>query len=357
MSRPSLPLTTSLFARLRAGAAVALALTSLLAPACSRESLLYTLSPGVINDPSNKRLRFDILTYGLQTFCQEASGRGTPLRMGDAAPAIGRFYTTGCQAQVDEDRQLLRLTFSGQGWAHQQLTGRLAFNASASIEYAPDFVLQDGRMYVYFRPRKIENVVFTTGMVESMLARAGMDMTGIKPDAIGRQIFESQLQRGFTVLRMSSSGEMDFELGYVPRGTLPTRPFNPSSDGRITVANDRAELQPQQQDFPTTIDVKDDDRAAFLTLQLEGSAAIDVLLLPRDQGDAMRTAFSTAPGPARPAGMPLWQGRVVRGQGLTEKIPLPRGAYTLVFDHSPFGTVAPDGVAARVGYLVQLGDR
>jgi hypothetical protein len=57
------------------------------AACASRESLgtrsMSILGAGVVNDPANKSLRFDLLKFGLESFCGEMQRLGTPLRMGD----------------------------------------------------------------------------------------------------------------------------------------------------------------------------------------------------------------------------------------------------------------------------------
>jgi hypothetical protein len=81
-------------------AATLLALAPLLLaglPACpSKETVgansMSVLGPGVVNDPGNKSLRFDILKFGLERFCQEMMRRSVPLKLGDDQPVLGRFY-------------------------------------------------------------------------------------------------------------------------------------------------------------------------------------------------------------------------------------------------------------------------
>src|SRR4051794_40922901 len=73
----------------------------------SREQLgmgaLSVLSEGVINDPANKSLRFDILKFGLDRFCFEMTRRGAPLKLSDEEPVLGRFFAETCSSRVVED--------------------------------------------------------------------------------------------------------------------------------------------------------------------------------------------------------------------------------------------------------------
>ena len=68
---------------------VVLALLTLAVPTgCARREALGVramnlLGPGVINDPKNRSLRFDLLKFGLDQFCQEMKVRGAPLKVRD----------------------------------------------------------------------------------------------------------------------------------------------------------------------------------------------------------------------------------------------------------------------------------
>src|SRR6478752_367397 len=66
-------------------------------------SAVRVLGAGVMNDPSNKSLRFDILKFGLDTFCSEMLKGGAPLKFGDDEPVVGRFFAESCDSQVLDD--------------------------------------------------------------------------------------------------------------------------------------------------------------------------------------------------------------------------------------------------------------
>ena len=84
--------------------------------------------------------------------------------------------------------------------------------------------------------------------------------------------------------------------------------------------------------------------------------------MPKAQGDALLQTYTSVSGPAVPPTAPF--AAVVRaGQTLQQYVPLPRGTYTLLLDHSAaLGQVAPplvglDDRAARLDYLIQVGSR
>src|SRR4051812_24586773 len=143
--------------------AAALAALSLGVLGCaSRDSLgvgaISVLGAGVVNDPSNKTLRFDILKFGLDSFCAEMLKGGAPLKFGDDEPVVGRFFADSCQSQVldDDTHKSFVVQYTGRGYAWTNVTHRIAFSSRGVVEYQTDFQLHGGAMYVYFRPRVID---------------------------------------------------------------------------------------------------------------------------------------------------------------------------------------------------------
>lgn len=321
------------------------------------------LSEGVINDPSNKSLRFDLLKFGLEQFCQEMQRRGLALKMRDGDPNIGRFSATSCQSQIldEPSRQTILIRYSGKGFAWTNLTQRIGFESQGLIEYAPDFRVHGDAMYIYFRPRNVEAATFRTTLVESEVARTGITLTGMRPDDIGKQILDAQLKRGFTVVRYSAKGETEVGMGLVPLGQHPFRPYQVQQSARVTLDNDRTEVHAGQQDFIGGIVVSEDEQALFITATVEGAQAVDLLLLPQPYAQTLLNTYTTSQGPTAPTSAP-YAAVVQAGQTLQQYIPLPKGTYTLMLDHSAaVGSVAPplvalDDRAARLDYLIQVGN-
>ena len=137
---------------LRRGAAGVLLLPLLFGGCGNQESLgisaLSVVSAGVVNDPANKSLRFDLLKFGLERFCAEMQRRGAPLKLSDNEPVVGRFFADSCQSRVldQEKRQSVIESYSGKGYGWTNLTGRLGFTSSGSVEYAADFQQQADAM-------------------------------------------------------------------------------------------------------------------------------------------------------------------------------------------------------------------
>ena len=346
---------------------LAVLLLAALASCTSKEGFglgaIDVLSAGVVNDPANKTLRFDLLRFGLGKFCQEMQKRGVPLKLADGQPATGRFFATSCQSQIFEDeRQSLVVRFAGHGYTWSQVTGRIGFETDGLVEYAPDFRMHDGAMYIYFRPQNVSDSRFRTTLVESTLARAAGGLTGVNPNKLGLQIMNAQLKRGFTVIRYGGAGQMDFAMGLLPEGQRPFRPFHRQQVTHELLDNDRTEIHAGQQDYVGGFEIEDEDEALYLTLRLEGTPAVDVLIVPKAAGSGMLSRYTTTGGPALVQGVPLSE-PLLAGQPWQRYVALPPGGYYLVIDHSAYlGQVAPaqtvlDNSPARVDYLIQRGSR
>ncbi len=364
----AMPSPTPLHSALKPGFALLVVLLVSLASCASRESFgtqsISVLGAGVINDPKNKSLRFDLLKFGLDSFCDEMKNRGLALKMNDDEPVMGRFFATACNTQVidEEPRKSFVVQYSGSGFAASPQGGRVGFSTTGLVEYSPDFLLHEGALYVYFRPRVVDATGFQTLLVESALAASALKLFGVDADAFGRRVVEGQLRRGFTVIRYGSSGETDFGLGLVATGEKPYHPFTVSSEDKRVLVNERSEVHLGQQDFIGPLSV-DEDQALYLTLALDGAPAIDALLVPEATGRTMIDSFTKNPGPVANAAPLLLNEAVARGSNWKRYLALEKGRYFLVLDNSAaLGPSAPppgpaDGLSARTDVLVLVGAR
>jgi hypothetical protein len=326
-------------------------------------STLSLLGPGVINDPENKSLRFDVLKFGLESACDEMSRRGAALKVRDGEPIVGRFFAKQCHSQIIDQpgRQSFAVRFEGRGYAWTNVTGRLGFESSGIIEFSPDFQLHGEAMYVYLRPRNVTAATFKTTLLESELGQTAMNMTQTNPDEVGQNILLSQLRRGLTVIRYSEKGETEFAVGLIPVGQVPYKPFQVQSDKR-TLDNDQTEVHSGQQDLIGGFTVEDDDEALFLNVVLDGAPQVDVLIVPKQTGDVMLDTYTTARGASSLPAPAVFETVLAQGTPLTRAVPLPQGTYYLLIDHSAaIGQAAPptqilDDRAAKLEYLIQLGD-
>jgi len=333
----------------------------------SRESIgassMAILGAGVVNDPANKSLRFDMLKFGFDGFCKEMLKTGTPLKLGDEDPVLGRFFASSCQSQViDEDqRKSFLVQYQGKGYAWGGPFGRVGFEAAGLVEYAPDFQLKDGAMYVYFRPRLVDTSKFSLVNVESQAAAGVVAAVGLNPTDLGKKIVDSQLHRGFTVIRTGSSGETEFGMGIIPPGERPFHPFQVETADKRLLVNERTEVHTGQQDYVGPFDVEGSGQALYLTLSVDGAPSVEALVLPQAAGDAMVDAFVRTPGAATVTGTPLLDEPVAAGQIFRRFVAVPPGRYYLLLDHGnrlsngPAPDMSTDR-AAKIDYLILLGD-
>lgn len=329
----------------------------------SQESLgagaLSLVSEGVLNDPGNKSLRFDILDFGFGEFCAEMLRRGAPIKTTDNGPVTGRFFASGCRTQVlrAPSRQGLLVTYEGQGYGWTPLTQRVGFRAQGTLEYAVDFQRFDNRLYVYFRPRGVDSTRFEPTLLESPLAQVGIALSGVNPQSVGQELISQQLQRGFTVLRHSEKGETEFSAGILAPGTRPFRPYRVEHTQWRTALNQRTSVQLGQQDFVGGIHVEGHPRLLRLHATLAGPAAVDVFIVPEEHARQLLEQYIHRPGPVSLARPPTLERTILRAQPLLANTTIPPGNYFLVLDHSrAAGRASPPGTEppATVDYLVQL---
>lgn len=316
---------------------------------------------GVVNNPQNKSLRFDMIKYGLDAFCRELLERGAPLRLTDGQPVIGRYFGSRCNAKSIEalERDTIVLQFSGQGYAWTAGTGRLGFRAAGLLELAPDFRIYEEAMYVYFRPVQVDTSAFELLMTEQPMAEAAAEIAGIDEEQLGKAIIDAQLGRGFTAIRYDADGHADFALGLIEKGSAPFLPYRVLSSPRATLANGRTELFAGQQDFIGRIAVKS-GQPLTITLEMDGAPSVDFALLSEQATTPHLQAYLTAPGTPALQVTPSFVARAVRGTRTRAEVSLPPGRYYLVLDHSrALGQTSPEprALPARVDYLIQSGRR
>jgi hypothetical protein len=326
---------------------------------------MSVLGAGVVNSPSNKSLRFDLLKFGLDRFCEEMQKSGAPLKLGDDQPVMGRFFAKNCRSEaIDEERrQSIIVHFEGRGFAWSHPTGRIGFDLRGMVEYATDFQLEGDAMYVYFRPRLTDTAAFHTLMVESQVAQTAMQVASFNADEFGRRVVDGQLKRGFTVIRYSDKGETEFGMGIVPKGARPFHPFNVQTEDKVVVANERTEVHAGQQDFVGAFHVEDEDQSLYLTLTVDGAPAVDALIIPKLVGDQAVNAYVEKAGPVSLMGGALLDESVTQGSVWKRFVNVAPGDYYLMLDNSDrAGRSAPpragfDDRAAKVDYLVLRGER
>jgi hypothetical protein len=290
--------------------------------------------------------------------------RSAPLKLAPDAPVIGRFFPQHCTQQVLENGDLW-VQFDGIGYAFTTpLSRKVTFTSAATIQYNQDFrCAEDSSIFAYFDTRTLSRPDFRIMHIEQPVANLMQNWIAPFADSFGQQMLSGQLAQGFTVIQ-SDDGSTDFDVGHLPVGTRPVRPFNLHGDSRFMVESQRTQVYSGERDFIGPINVQDGGRAVFLTMQLDGQAAVDVFLVPKNEGDASLQLYVNY-GPAGPlAFMPRFADVIRAGMPYQRAIPVPAGMYYVVIDNTASaGQVAPSvlpfAVAespANVNYAIQIGD-
>ena len=317
------------------------------------------LMPGAMNDPSNRTLRREILSYGIGRFCTELQKHSAPLKLADDQPAIGRFFPTTCNTKELSNGDLqVALTGDGYGWTN--LTKKVTFDMSGTLEYDQDFQMDGSTMYAYFRTKSVTKSDFKLRAIENPIASFVNQLTPVG-DNFGRQLLGSELQKGFTVIRDKDSNA-DFGLGVVDLGHKPLRPWDVHGSSRITYENTRSEIHQNQRDFIGPIWIESGGDAVWVTATLDGVDAADVIVLGKADGEASLASYINAGAAGPLTGTPLFADVLQNGKQWSKPIALPKGVYYLIFDNSSTaGRVSPpvnllDDQAATITYVVQVGD-
>jgi hypothetical protein len=183
-------------------------------------------------------------------------------------------------------------------------------------------------------------------------------------DNFGQQMVSGQLTQGFTVIQ-DTGGSTDFTVGHLPLGQRPFHPYDVHGSNKITYENLRTEVHYNERDFVGPITVDGAGRAIDVQIHLEGAQAVDVLLVPKSEGDPSLQLY-TQYGAAGPLAYPPRFADVVQpGVEYHRALPVPPGMYYVVIDNTPsagqtappaslFGVVADP--AAVVNYAIQIGD-
>jgi len=335
-------------------------------------ALLVALMPGAkcFSGPVNASpgLRWWLFSnFGASKICPELNKSGLPLKLGDGGPTVGRFFPTTCTVDVRGETQTVTVNFSGRGYAFTAVTKRISFDASASVEYRPDFYLGEEDVYVW---GKVNRVVagpnFQVRSVENAIAGAAAGALGNLSSTFGNQIVTGELTRGFTVLQNWDTDTKTFAMGIINPPAKPRTPYNVSEDEALTLANETIEVNYGQRDYIGPFEVVDDDQAIGMRMFNQGPA-VDVMVVSKMVGDQWRNAYIEGNVNAQPPGPVVAGGPLQPNMESRPVYTVPPGAYYIVVDNtSSAGSVSPPatnllnpigGPAARISFAAQLIER
>lgn len=317
---------------------------------------------GAIN--SSPEIRWWLFSnYGAERICPEMLKRGAPLTLLPGGAAVGRFFPSACVQSIDDASQTLRVQFSGSGYAWTPVGGRAGFECEVTVEYRPDFYLDEDAMYVWGRMNRIlTEPVFRLLSVENKLVDWAAQGPGAYLAAtFGQQILSSQLSQGFTVVR-THEGD-DFSIGLLNPPERPARPFEVSGDDRLVLANQVTEVRSGQMDFIGPLELVDEDHYTFVRWRLLGQRA-EAMVFPRTTADLWRDGLQRGAPLGPPPAPPITSFPLEVGEHQTA-LRLPPGQYVLVVDNSsavgsvtpPWNPLAPVGSGGvQLSYIIELGE-
>jgi hypothetical protein len=310
---------------------------------------------GGINDPSNRTERRQLLAYGLDAFCKQMLDRSAPLKMSADAPAIGRFFPQHCAQQTLSNGDL-HITFDGFGYAWTNVSLKATFTAMGSVEYNQDFrCSDDDAIYAYFPVKQVQSSGFQLHIIEQPIASLAQGWVAPYANSFGTQMLSGQLTEGFTVIR-DTGGNTDFDLGILQLGTKPSHPYAMPSHGKIALEDARVVVNQNERDFVGPLRMEQGG-VLSITASLDGQPAVDVFVVPRDDGDASLRWYFDYGAATKLAAVPRVTGVMQQGLEYRQNTPLPAGSYYVIFDNTALaGQVAPTNAsAAAISYLIQIG--
>lgn len=309
-----------------------------------------------INDPGNRTMRREALSYGLGEFCKQMLSRNAPLKLADDAPIAGRFYPTSCHTRELSSGDLM-MDFDGWGYAWTNVSQKVTFTTSGVVEYNQDFRCSDNNaIYAYFPVKSVKSSSFAMHVIEQKLASLAPGWIQPFADKFGAEMLSTKLAEGFTVIR-DSDNQTDFDLGIIPLGKKPEHPFRVKSGSRLTYENARVEVHQNERDFIGPIRLEKPG-SLFITMTVEGQPAVDVFVIPKDEADVSMHWYFDVGEVTKLYAEPRITGVAQQGLEYRQTVPLPAGSYYVVLDNTLLaGQAAPQNAnAAAVSYVIEIGD-
>ena len=335
------------------------------------------------NDPDLRWFVFS--NFGASKVCPEMIKKSVPIRFGNGAPAIGRFFPKQCNCAVDDRRRVITVAIAGTGYAYMDPAKRVGFAVNAAVEYRPDFAIAGKELYLWAKVNRIvDGPRFTVGSVENPIIDVMGNVPGFGNIAnnLGNQAVTSAMTQGFTVIRHDDDTDHpDFAIGLYYPPQHPPHPFKVTMGERFTFANEMVDVHANQRDYLGPFEVTDANQSIFLSTTVQGPP-IDVILVNKDTGDAWREAYQTGRPLGPPPGPVFGSNPVFPGGVVNQRYKVPPGFYYIVLDNTayagvvspsgapsilnplgnPLGPLSPLGIGtggglARISYVAQLGNQ
>jgi len=314
----------------------------------------------VVNDSPG--LRWWLFSnFAASRVCPEMLKRGVPLKLALLGPnSVGRYFPQQCGVHVDDNTRTMRVDVTGAGYAVLPLAKRVGFYCGVSVEFSPDFHVNDDAIYVWGRFNRVlaPPDLRLLGVESPVVSLATQTPLGNVATVLGRSIVESELARGFTVVRLSDGD--DFTLGILQPPARPKRQFQTGSD-RVLLASDRTEVHAASRDYLGPFAIEQSGAALSVVLSVAG-AGTDYVVVDKATGDAWLQPYEAAQPIGPPPAQPIAFGDAPPGE-TRRTFPLDPGAYYVVIENrapapaGPLGMPMPFEPVAVVSYNVEVGSR
>ena len=293
--------------------------------------------------------------FGASNICPEMLKRGVPLKLPQFGPAsVGRFFPSQCNVQVDDSRKAVVMTASGNGYVMLPFTRRVGFYVGMSVEYLPDFRMEDDATYVWGKFNRFVSPpdLRILGVENAALNLASQTPFGTVATIIGNSLVASEIGKGFTVVRRDDGD--DFAMGHLDSPQKPSRQFK-AGEGRAVLASDLTNVYARSREYLGPFQVTQNGASLYLHARVDG-APLTYAIAERSVGEAWRREYESAQPLAAPPGVLMAQGPIAPGGEADLGFPVNPGTYYIVLENGTAPALLGEQVA-QVRYSVELGDR
>lgn len=314
---------------------------------------------GAVN--ANEGLRWWLFSnFGASKVCPEMQKRGMPLKLPALGTnnSVGRFFPVTCQVQVNDAARTMAVTVTGSGYALLPVARRVGFYAAISVEYRPDFRLEEDATYVWGRFSRLLAApdLRILGVENKLVSLMTQTPLGDVGTLIGQGVVTSEIARGFTVVHQDSGD--DFALGELQPPQRPLRPFTPGKD-HVMLATDVTEVHAASRDYLGPFPVDGGGAALFVRLRIAG-APLDYVVVDKQTGDLWRQSYEAGQPIGPPPMAPLSYGTAPIGDS-QRAFPVNAGLYYVVVENkapsAALGIPMPFESIGVATYAVEVGDR
>ncbi len=302
--------------------------------------------------------------FGASKVCPEMLASGVPLDMPALGSAsVGRFFPNGCTVKVDDERKVMTVSLSGTGYVNLPVARRVGFGLTATVEYLPDFRLEEDALYVWGRFGRFvaQPDLRILGAENALVSLATQTPLGNVAQVIGNGIVASEIGKGFTVVRQDDGDA--FALGHIEPPAKPRREL-PVGKDHVVLASHVTAVRSGARDYLGPFRVEDKEATLFFAARVQ-EAPVVFTVLERSVGEAWRRSYEQGQPMGPPPGPVVGQGTLSPN---ASRFPfaVTKGSYYVVVENAnanaaplaPLGVPLPTGeTVANVAYNVEVGPR